>query len=295
MRRPRLLPLTALPALALILAVSSAAGSAARPAAQQALRTRAEAAARTALKHMLASIPPSQLTPGKHQAIGPNAAVNSPLWAGYADNNTMGNTYQQVAGSWQVPTLLCPTNESQVAGFWVGLDGYNAGATTVEQTGTLSQCFGGNAFYYTWWEMWPNALMIVGRGVRPRDNITASVVFNAPNYNLTVNDATTAGNNIAVAQPCPVVGGCPNTSAEWITEPGAGPRGDFPQADFAAWNLTGATVSSGAAVNRPISAFPNDQITMMGGSILGAGYPLATPGPLNIAGNAFTVTWNNSY
>jgi hypothetical protein len=259
------------------------------------LRTRAEAAARTALRHMLTSIPPSQLLSGKHQGVRGNVAVNSPLWAGYADNNTTGNTYQQVAGSWQVPALQCPTSESQVAGFWVGLDGYNAGATTVEQAGTLSQCFAGNAFYYTWWEMWPNALTIVGRGVRPRDNITASVVFNAPNYNLTVNDPTTAGNNIAVAQPCPVMGGCPNTSAEWITEPGSGPRGDFPQADFATWNLTGATVSSGAAVNRPVNAFPNDQITMMGSSILGAGYPLATPGPLNGAGNAFTVTWNNSY
>jgi hypothetical protein len=42
----------------------------------------------------------------------------------------------------------------QYAAFWVGLDGYSS--STVEQTGTDSDCVGKNPSYYAWYEFYPN-------------------------------------------------------------------------------------------------------------------------------------------
>ena len=59
--------------------------------------------------------------------------------------------------------------------FWVGIDGFTSGS--VEQDGTLIECSGGRAFYFTWWEMFPtNSIQVVGSSVRPGDAISASVV-----------------------------------------------------------------------------------------------------------------------
>ena len=95
-------------------------------------------------------------------------------WSGYGDTNSGKQVYSQVAGSWTQPSVSC-TKEDQVVVTWVGLDGLTDG--TVEQDGTLAQCFQGTAFYYTWWEMFPtNDIQLVGSTVRPGDKVTSSVV-----------------------------------------------------------------------------------------------------------------------
>jgi hypothetical protein len=50
-------------------------------------------------------------------------------------------------------------------------------------------------------------------------------------------------------------------------------------------------VTSGTTTGA-IWKFPDDEITMIDGTL---SYSLATPGVLSTGGNAFTVTWNNSY
>ena len=53
------------------------------------------------------------------------------------------------------------TSATSLAAFWVGIDGYSS--SSVEQDGTLVECYRGTAYYYTWWEMYPtNAIQVVG-------------------------------------------------------------------------------------------------------------------------------------
>ena len=80
-----------------------------------------------------------------------------------------------VVGSWTEPGVTCTSDEDQEAVFWVGVDGWTN--DTVEQAGTVAQCFEGAAYYYTWWEMYPtNDITVVGSTVAPGDQIAASVV-----------------------------------------------------------------------------------------------------------------------
>jgi hypothetical protein len=195
-----------------------------------------------------------------------------------------------VSGKWTEPAITCPTKEQQITVFWIGIDGWNSG--TVEQDGTLAQCFEGTAFYYTWWEMYPtNSIQTVGTTVKPGDKITATVVKTGTNYALTVTDATTSGNNISTTQSC-AAATCVDASAEWIAEAPGGPRGEYPLADFKKWTASAASVTSGSTKGN-IKSFPDDEITMV--SSFSGGYALATPGALNAAGTGFPVTWDNSY
>jgi hypothetical protein len=210
-------------------------------------------------------------------------------WSGYGDTNSGKQVYSQVAGSWTQPSVSC-TKEDQVVVTWVGLDGLTDG--TVEQDGTLAQCFQGTAFYYTWWEMFPtNDIQIVGSTVRPGDKVTSSVVRKGTSYALKVTDATRTANSFSTTQTCAVSGGCANSSAEWIAEAPTGPTGQFPLADFHSWRVTSASVST-TAKSGVIDTFPADEITMVDSSVT---YALASPAGLNSAGNAFTVTWHNSF
>ncbi len=62
------------------------------------------------------------------------------------------------------PAASC-TSTTSLAAFWVGIDGYSSGS--VEQDGTLVECYRDVAYYYTWWEMYPtNAIQVVGTTLR---------------------------------------------------------------------------------------------------------------------------------
>jgi len=268
------------------LGAGSVASAGTRPTKAQ----EAAKAARAALRYVTANPPPTnQDVRSRPTGIGRLSSAQSTNWSGYADVNTSGNTYTKVSSKWTEPAIKCPTKEQQLAVFWVGIDGWNS--STVEQDGTLAQCYKGTAFYYTWWEMYPtNSIQTVGTTVKPGDSITASVVRTGSSYALKVTDATTSGNNITTTQTCST---CSNASAEWIAEAPGGPRGEYPLADFTKWTTSAASVTSGSKTG-VIKTFPDDKITMVEGFYTGA-YALATPGALNSAGNQFSVTWNNSY
>jgi hypothetical protein len=207
--------------------------------------------------------------------------VQSTNWSGYADT---GSGYSIVTGKWTEPAASC-TSQQSLAAFWVGIDGFSSGS--VEQDGTLIQCYLGTAYYYTWWEMYPaNAIQVVGQTVRPGDKITASVVRSGTSYALKVTDASRSGDSFSTTQSC---SGCANSSAEWIAEAPSGATGVYPLSDFHSWGLTSATVKAGSK-SGVISTFPDDEITMIDSS----GNAEAKPGALNGSGNAFTVTWQRS-
>jgi hypothetical protein len=290
LRRRLFSALMLVPLLGLVM-MSTGSNASASPATHTASRqARALAAARAALSHLKIGKPVNQRVPGQHLVRTKGLTqFDSFNWSGYADDNTSANTYSKVTGKWNVPAITCNPDEDMLAAFWVGIDGFTSG--TVEQDGTLAQCFQGTITYYTWWEMYPtNDIQVVGTTVAPGDSIAASVTKTGTSYKLVVTDSTTAGNNVSTTQTC-AAATCTDTSAEWIAEAPSGPRGEYPLPDFHTWSLTAATVKSGTTTGK-ISTFPDDEITMIDGTQT---YNLATPGALNAAGNAFKVTWNASY
>jgi hypothetical protein len=279
LRRFLLYPLAAaVPALGLMIGLSAAAGASTSHAAPAA----ATAIARAAIK---------DLHIGQHgtvhrathltKKIDGQSVVETYNWSGYADT---GSGYNEVSGSWTEPSASCGS-ELTLAAFWVGIDGYNDG--TVEQDGTLIECYDGTPYQYSWWEMYPsNAIQVVGESVQPGDLITASVNVDGSNYLLTVLDNQNPGNDISTWQSC---SDCDNDSAEWIAEAPSGGSGIYPLTDFGTWTLTNSTVDEGSA-SGVISTFPYDEIVMIDTS----GNVEAQPGSLTSGGSSFSDTWESS-
>ncbi len=213
--------------------------------------------------------------------------VKSTNWGGYADTATSG-IYSKVTGSWTEPKATC-TSTTSLAAFWVGIDGYSS--ASVEQEGTLIECVGGKAHYFTWWEMYPsNAIQFVGTTVKPGDHIVASTIRTGTSYKLTVTDSTTPANSFTTTQTCAATT-CVDSSTEWIAEAPSGSAGLYPLAKFGTWTLNGATVTNGTKTGT-IKTFPDSQITMVSAT---APNPVkALPGALNTAGNSFKVTWKRA-
>jgi len=183
------------PALGLAMAVGAGTASAARTP----VNARA-AAARAALEHLRIGQHAVMHQVGRAVLVkGAPTQVQSTNWSGYADTATT-STYSKVTGSWTEPKATC-TSKTSLAAFWVGIDGYSSG--TVEQDGTLIECVGGKASYFTWWEMYPsNAIQVVGSSVKPGDKIAASVVRTGTSYALKVTDSTTPANSFTTTQTC---------------------------------------------------------------------------------------------
>jgi hypothetical protein len=289
MRRPRpgLLArflTVSVPALALMMALGPSAGaSTARASVTPApASARAAAVARQALRHLAIGQHAAD-----HQVSSPSlrvkglSQVQSTNWSGYADT---GSGFSTVTGSWAEPSVSC-TSQTSLAAFWVGIDGYSS--SSVEQDGTLAECYERTAYYYTWWEMYPsNAIQVVGQTLRAGDSITASVVRSGTSYTLKVTDSSRSADSFSTKQTC---SGCANSSAEWIAEAPSGSSGVYPLSDFHSWTESGSTVSAGST-SGVISSFSDDEITMTDSS----GATKALPGALNGSGNGFAVTWERS-
>lgn len=247
------------------------------------------AQATSALRHVVAPNKPAPTPKGMApQVSNGTIAAYSYNWSGYADLSTTQQYFTKVSGSWTVPAVTC-SPEDRLASVWVGLDGAND--STVEQTGTTSQCFEGTAYYYTWWEMYPTGSVLVGTSVKPGDKITASVTRSGTKYTLKLTDATTAGNNISKTATC-ALATCVDKSAEWITERPAYSIGVVPLAQFSPVKFTAASATGGGTTGA-ISAFATPwNITMIDAT---DSYTLDSTGALKSAGKAFTNQWINSY
>ena len=218
-------------------------------------------------------------------AIGPAAGASSAPrvsavpangWYGYADTNSGGHTYREVSARWAQPATKC-TSTTSAAAFAAGLDGYTS--PSIEQAGTLVECAGGTAHYYSWWQVYPDTgVQIVGTSVRPGDQIAASVTKAGTRYTVKLTDATTQANSFTHTLTCAATT-CTGASAEWVAQPVNGAGGVYPIAPFATWTVSGATVTSGS-VKGVISTFPHVVIHS------------PRTGPLNKNGNGFSVDLN---
>lgn len=146
-------------------------------------------------------------------------------WAGYSvENLSRGvplppGSVTYVYGQFNVPLIVeC----DGVVSFWVGIDGANS--PTVEQTGVaaLWNPYENVAYYFAWWEMYPQMPYTIGSMViEAGDVMEASVEFDdgTQTFTFTIKDLTT-GASFTTART--VHGGGPNfplrTSAEWVVE-----------------------------------------------------------------------------
>jgi hypothetical protein len=233
-------------------------------------------------------------------------AVNYSLaqnWSGYA---AIGTTYSAVTASWTVPTMTCPSGQTNTfSSQWVGLDGINDGS--VEQDGTYANCNGTSASYGAWYEMYGDSAVnngdevaltagctgVTACTVAQGDTITASVsVDSSGNWTLSLSDATAPdvwsfSTTIAWATP-------QRNSAEWIVE-----RPQYCDtfnncsltqlADFGTVQFTNATATpsgSGAESIKALGGQPIEMVSSASDSTL-----LASPSALSASGEIFTDTW----
>lgn len=286
-RLPRFLlyPLAALvPVLGLLAglgAVGTAASASTRPASPAA--TQAAALAKAAIRQlMVGQHATNHIVSPPVRGVHGLTSVQSTNWSGYADT---GSSFSKVAASWKEPSAACSSNTTSLAAFWVGIDGYSS--NSVEQDGTIIECYRRAAYQYTWWEMYPaNAIQVVGSTLAAGDSITASVVRSGTSYTLSITDSTHSADSFTTTQSC---SNCANTSAEWIAEAPSGSSGVYPLARFSTWTDSGSTVTEGST-SGVISSFTDDEITMVDSS----GAVKAQPGALNGAGNGFAVTWERA-
>ena len=210
--------------------------------------------------------------------------VTSTNWSGYADT---GSSFSDVSASWTEPGATCSSRSESLAAFWVGIDGYSS--DSVEQDGTLIECYDRTAYQYTWWEMYPtNDVQVVGETAAAGDAIAASVVRSGTSYKLTVTDSTHTADSFSTTQTCSA-SSCVDSSAEWIAEAPTGSSGVEPLSDFGTWTASNAAVTEGSTAGT-ISSFTDDEITMIDNS----GATKALPGALNGAGTGFSVTWKKA-
>jgi hypothetical protein len=284
-RLPRILAtlvIATLPALGLTVALAGTASASTVSAASSAPAAAKAQAIANIRSLKVGSHGTLQSLPGESRVTG-QSQVESTNWSGYADT---GSNFSTVTGTWSEPGASCSRGTTYAA-FWVGIDGYSS--DSVEQDGTLIECYQRTAYQYSWWEMYPtNDIQVVGETVAAGDTISASVVRSGDSYTLSVSDSTHSANSFTTTQSC---SGCANSSAEWIAEAPCctDSGGILPLADFGSWTESGATVTEGST-SGVISSFTDDEITMIDNS----GNVKAQPGSLNSTGNGFSDTWERS-
>ena len=207
-------------------------------------------------------------------------------WSGYAVPQTGADTFSDVRGTWQIPTVTGSKRSTSYSSIWVGLDGYaNA---TVEQIGTEQDWTKRGQRNYAWFEMYPSgAYLISGFPVNPGDSISAQVQYEGNGvFQLTINN-TTRGASFTVPSNYTISTSATRQSAEWIVEaPWSGRV--LPLADFGTVNLSGCNATSTGSSGNPetISFWRFDPLTMIdpsGGR--------AVPSSLSFGGADFSVQW----
>jgi hypothetical protein len=209
-----------------------------------------------------------------HGKLIRNTIGTSSNWSGY--DSTAG-PFTSVSASWTQPSVTCPTaKKNSYSSFWVGLDG--DGTSTVEQTGTDSDCIRGNQTYYGWFEMYPAAPVNFTNPVKPGDAMHASVTYQSSTFKLVLTDQTRGWTQTITKS----LNSATRMSAEVIAEaPSSGKV--LPLADFGTVKFTSA-LANGTALG---THSPNEIIMASGGTTK------ATPSALSVGEN-FSVTWDHS-
>ena len=221
-----------------------------------------------------------------------DGTLESENWSGYA---VTGSSFTEAKGSWTVPTVNCSLTPGTYSSFWVGLDGYSS--STVEQTGTDSDCNGSRPSYYAWYEFYPNpSELIRNLTISPGDQMSAEVSYSGGEFTITITDETTGQSHTKISR----VSGAARSSAEWIAEAPCCTRGGgiLPLSDFGTVSLggdsthvSGTNFATDSSTSGSISVFGSsvDQITMVSSK----GANEAVPSALSADGTSFTVAWKS--
>jgi hypothetical protein len=210
---------------------------------------------------------------GPKHKFGRGTSTN---WSGYAVD---GSSATNVVGTWTQPTAKCAAGENSWSSPWVGIDGDTS--STVEQTGTDSDCVNGSPSYYAWYEMYPKQVVVVPMTVHPGDSITGHVSYASGGFTLSLKDNTSRATYSTVQQSKKAK----RSSVEWIMEgPSNGLLSNFGSVSFsgasATINNTTAALGSFAGAN---------PITM----VTSSGAARATPSGVS-NGGSFSVAWDHS-
>jgi hypothetical protein len=237
---------------------------------------------------------PRKIYPLTPERVEGNVTVSdSTNWSGYA---VTGSSFTSAKASWTVPTVNCTKTPNTYAAFWVGLDGWTS--STVEQTGTDSDCDGKTPSYYAWYEFYPaGSVLISSVTVAPGNQMSASVVYSSSEFTITITNETT-GKSYSKSSK---VSGAKRSSAEWIAEApcctnsgGILPLADFGTVDFGEdyTNVSSTNYATDSSVSGPISDFGSavNEAIMVNGS---TGADEAVPSALTSDGTSFTVAWDS--
>lgn len=196
-------------------------------------------------------------------------------WAGYASIATP--KYTEVSSTWVEPGASCGSSTSY-ASFWTGLDGYNSGS--VEQTGTLVYCYGGAAYQYAWYEMYPASPVYYNVAIAAGDRMTATVTSTSTgNFTMVLTDSTRGWSQRTTATNSSLA----RASAEVVAEAPSSSSGVLPLANFGTVTFTNSTVNSvSLASESPIN------IEMASGSTV-----KVLCGAISGGGN-FSCTWHHA-
>jgi len=235
---------------------------------------------------------PRQHAPIRIRGVRPDGSVESTNWSGYA---VVGSAFTVAKGSWTVPAVNCSKTPNTYSSFWVGIDGYSS--STVEQTGTDSDCSGRTADYYAWYEFYPaGSVLITSVPIAVGNQMSAEVSYNGSQFTITITNETTGKSFTKTSS----VSGAQRTSAEWIAEApcctrrgGILPLADFGTVDFGQdyTNISGTNDATDSSTSGPISAFGGNvnEITMVSNS----GRDEAVPSALTSDGTSFDVVWKS--
>ncbi len=221
-----------------------------------------------------------------------NGTAETKNWSGYA---VEGSGFTSAQGSWVVPTANCTGTLLGYAAFWVGLDGYTS--STVEQTGTTSDCIFSIPIYYAWYEFYPNGVVLVDVPVKAGDVISASVVYNATpnNFTVTITDVT-SGKSATHTQ---AVSGAARSSAEWIAEAPATvgdiilPLTNFGTVNFGADSTAvgGTNDAADQSNSGPIGSFLPVNVIQIAKTASFLSPQTASCSTLSNDGTSFSCTW----
>ncbi len=242
-----------------------------------AVTTPAAAAVSTGHRATLAHAPMQPTPPGTTPLLAPAGTTTSTNWSGFAAH---GSTYSSVSAAWVVSPLTCTTGQ-KFSSSWVGLDGYNS--STVEQTGTESDCSGITPSYGAWYEMFPAGSVGIAKPVSAGDHMSASVTSAGTSFTLTISDGTKGWTHTVTKTSATAK----RSSAEAIEEAPCCTSGGgiLPLANF------GTVPFTLVHVDGPLIGASNPTRINM---VSTGGVTKATTSTLNPAGGAFSVTWHHS-
>ncbi len=234
---------------------------------------------------------PRQMAPIRDKVEHSDGTATSTNWSGYA---LKGTDFTSASGSWIVPAVTC-TSGDQYSAFWVGLDGYNS--STVEQTGTESDCTGTEASYYAWVEFYPGpSFEILSVPVSPGDTISASVTYSGIRFTTTITDETTG----KTSSTSTIVPGAKRSSAEWVAEAPCCDGGSniLPLADFGTGQfgygftgISGTNAATAMSNSGAIGNFPSADVEEINKTGTRTSPQTVSCSALLNTGTSFTCTW----